>query len=205
MPSDWVGLVSLAIHPVVTSFCCVFFTMGLRTQVPAPFLSYLCERELFAFHHVCLCEKNWPILIKQTNHLFFLTWQEDRALHHTDWCDNVVGNKRQKGTDSMLLLTFIQPLTSSQVPPMLAVLVSHYYHRQYCNHVLYYVSEGEAFCDSALQQTVSKYREGYWEGDIIFLLTILSPLSKHTSQALEHWCLVFEYHGHYRWHERYRM
>lgn len=53
---------------------CVFTTGafgGLRTQVPTPLLSYLCERELFAFHH--LCEKNWTILIKQTDHLVFLT------------------------------------------------------------------------------------------------------------------------------------
>lgn len=46
-----------------------------------------------------------------------------------------------------------------------------------------------------LQKTVSKYRDSYWEDDIIFLLTILSPLSKDSSQALKHWCLVYNHLG----------
>lgn len=93
-----------------------------------------------------------------------------------------------------ILLDFLQPLPSSLVPPMLAGLVICYYHLQIvllmCSALC--VRRVKPFMIQLLQKTVSKYREGYWEGDIIFLLTIPPPLSKHSSQALKHWYLVFE-------------
>lgn len=101
---------------------------GPRSQLHSR-LSFVREG-IICFPSQLPCEKIWPILIKQTDHLFFLTlYMARRWSKKMDWCDNVIGNKRQKGSDSTPLLTFIQPLTSSQVPPMLAVLVSHYYHR----------------------------------------------------------------------------